>query len=99
MSKLTLTIDFTIGEENEEDTFELGGTIKKEGAAEIIESWLRSQMGAGADSSEPKQRKTYHLEIDWYPSNDRFVCRSDCGNKGLRDGLLLYVLKELNGGG
>ena len=97
MSRLTLTIDFTIGDGGEDDTFELGGTVKKEGAAEIIENWLRSQMGAGPDGTPAKQLKTYHIEIDWYPSDDRLTCWSNCGNDGLRDGLLLYVLKKLTG--
>ena len=95
MSKLTLTIDFTIGDEDEPDTFVLGGTIKQSAAKEIIDNWLRSQMGAGVDGRPANRLKTYHIEIDWYPGNDRFRCRSNCGNDGLRDGLLLYVVKKL----
>lgn len=97
MTHLTLTVDFTIGEGAEEDSFELGGTIKEEAAPEIISNWLRSQMGEGPDTSEPVRRKTYRVEIDWNPRGDVFTCRSNCGNKGLRDGLLLYVLKKLEG--
>ena len=99
MAKLTLTIDLTIGEGAEEDTFELGGTIKPEAAPEIISNWLRSQMGEGPDGSKPNDLKTYHVEIDWDPAGDVFTIRSNCGNKGLRDGLLIYVLKKLNGKG
>lgn len=95
MSHLTLTVDFTIGEGGEEDTFELGGTIKESAAPEIISNWLRSQMGEGPDKSEADRRNSYHIEIDWNPHGDVFTCRSDCGNKGLRDGLLMHVLKEL----
>jgi hypothetical protein len=97
MSKLKLTVDFTIGDAGEEDSFELGGTIKEAAASEIISNWLRSQMGEGPDGSVPNRLKTYHIEIDWDPSDDRLFCRSDCGNKGLRDGLLLYVMRKLTG--
>lgn len=97
MSKLTLTVDFTLGDKDEEDSFELGGSIKKEAAFEIIENWLRSRMGAGPDDTKANDLKTYHIEIDWTPAGDVFTCRSDCGNKGLRDGILLYVLKKLTG--
>lgn len=95
MAKLTLTVTFTIGENGDDDAFELGGNIKPEAAPEIISTWLRSQMGAGPDASPANDQTTYHIEIDWNPDGDVFACRSDCGNKGLRDGLLIYVLKKL----
>jgi len=81
MAHLTLVVDFTIGEDDEEDTFKLGGSVKKEAAPEIIEAWLRSQMGAGADSSEANCKNTYRIEINWDPTNDAFVCHSDCGTR------------------
>jgi len=95
MATLTLTIDFTIGEGAEEDTFVLGGTLKPEAAPEIISNWLRSVMGDGPDGSQHNPLTTYHIELDWDPANDGLICRSNCGNKGLRDGLLMYVLKKL----
>jgi len=98
MAKLTLTVEFTIGEEDASgDSFKLGGDIKPGRRVDIIEHWLRSQMGAGPDKRPANNQNTYHIEIDWNPDGDVFTCRSDCGNKGLRDGILLYVLKKLTG--
>ncbi len=95
MTHLTLTVDFTIGEDGGDDRFEFGGTLKEEAAYDVISAWLLSQMGTGPDSKEHNKQTTYHIEIDWDPDNDKLTCRSDCGNKGLRDGLLLYVQKKL----
>jgi hypothetical protein len=95
MAVLTLTIDFTIGDNGNKDRFVLGGSIKPEGAVTIIETWLHSVMGDGPDGSDENKLQTYHIEIDWRPSDDNLTIRSNCGNKGLRDGILMYVLKEL----
>jgi len=95
MTKLTLIIDFTIGEDAEPDKFELGGDVKAEAASNLIQAWLVSQISAGVDSREPNKYQSYHIELDWEPSHDKFTARSNCGNDGLRDGLLLHVLKEL----
>jgi hypothetical protein len=95
VAHLTLTVDFTIGEGAEIDRFELGGTLREDAAYDVISAWLLSQMGTGPDGSDPNKKQTYHIEIDWDPSDDRLVCRSDCGHKGLRDGLLLYIQKKL----
>ena len=78
----------------EADSFTLGGQIKPEGVVEIVEMFLRGQMGKGADHSEGNRLSVYHFTISWTPHEDGISVRNDCGNKGLRDGILMHFLKH-----
>ena len=91
MSHLTLDIEYDI----RTGKHTLSGDVKPEKAGDIIEAWIRGQIGAGKDESPPEERDVYHITIEWYPEKDDFVCRSDTGNKGLREGILMSVLKEI----
>lgn len=71
------------------------GDANEKGRYELISEFLRTQMGAGADKSKPNVQDIYTICLQWYPANDSFRTRSDTGNKSLRDGILLAVLKEL----
>ena len=74
--------------------FEITGDVNKEGQAEIIDSFLRTQIGAGSDIRKPDYKDTYQISLQWYPSNDRIVASCDTGNYGLRDGILQEVLRK-----
>ena len=78
-----------------ENTFNIDGTVKKEKYAEVIEEYLRGQLGAGEDKSPAIERDEYHITIKLYLEEDRFVIESDTGNKGLREGILIDVLNRL----
>lgn len=79
------------------EKFRIYSDVKKSQQSNLLAEYLRGQMGAGEDKSKPKVRDVYHIELKWYPSNDDFVVSSDTGNKGLRDGILMSVLKGLKG--
>lgn len=76
--------------------FETRGDVNQEGARELVETFLRGQIGAGKDEREPAKREVYTIQLRWYPSDDRIEVNSDTGNKSLRDGLLLNYLRSLN---
>lgn len=78
-----------------EDRFEVGGTLNEEGRRDIVENWLRGQMGAGRDNSKPADLEVYTISIRWYPDNDRLVAQSDTKNKALREGILMHYLETL----
>ncbi|MCK5320962.1 hypothetical protein KAJ38_00105 [Candidatus Pacearchaeota archaeon] len=75
--------------------FDISGDINKRGQHDVIEAFLRGQIGAGEDRSKANERDVYNIGLKWYPEKDRFECVSDTGNKGLRDGILLDVLGRL----
>jgi hypothetical protein len=76
-------------------TFKIEGDVKKEKRADMINEFLRMQMGNGADKSEPIKRKEYNINLRWYPENDTFKVESNTGNKSLREGILLDILRQL----
>lgn len=77
------------------DKFTSSGDLNEDGKREVIESFLRSQMGAGADRREYIKRRKYEIELRWFPEDDNIEVISNTGNKGLRDGLLLKFFKDL----
>jgi len=89
---LTLTIQYDI----KKDDFKVTGNLNEEGRREVLENFLRSQMGAGKDETPPKMQDAYRITLRWYPSNDRITADYDTGNKGLRDGILMDLLKKLS---
>jgi hypothetical protein len=78
------------------DKFEMRGDVNQDGARELVETFLRGQIGAGKDKGEPAKRKVYAIQLRWYPTDDRIEVNSNTGNKSLRDGLLLNYLRSLN---
>lgn len=92
MNHLTLDIEYDI--RTDQHTF--SGDVKPEMSGEIIGAWIRGQIGKGKDKSPPEERDVYHISIEWYPENDDLVCRSDTGNKSLREGILIDILKKIS---
>ncbi|MFA5176347.1 MAG: hypothetical protein WC413_03775 [Candidatus Nanoarchaeia archaeon] len=76
------------------DKYKIEGTVKSEKVPDILEAFLTTQMGKGEDTNKPKRQENYHITIEWYPIDDRFVVKSDTGNKSLRDGILLYLFQN-----
>lgn len=89
--KLTFGIKYNINE----NKCEFYGDVNKEGMGEIVSSWIQLQIGAGEDNTPSEQHDIYQIEIDWYPEDDSFVCRHNCGNKSLREGILMRALQDL----
>ena len=74
--------------------FELGGNIKEELSYEFIGDFLRTQIGAGEDNSPPNIRDSYDITIKCDLNEDVFSCSSNTGNKSLREGILMDILKS-----
>jgi hypothetical protein len=88
---LTLDISYDV----KTDSFNINSDAKEEAYANLIESYLHAQIGAGRDNSPANQREIYHIKLEWYPQEDVFKISSDTGNKGLREGLLICLLGKL----
>lgn len=59
----------------------------------LIEGWIRSQMGAGVDNTPAEERDVYTIDLSINLQRDVYTVKSDCGNKGLRDGILMHFIK------
>jgi len=88
MSCLVTYIEYNI----ETDKFKVDSEATNKGVQEIIENVLRAHIGAGVDNSEPNIQDVYNISITWDFSDDSFVIKSNTGNKGLTDGILLDFL-------
>jgi hypothetical protein len=77
------------------DTFTIDSNLKSEAVKDLIATFLQTQIGAGVDKSPSIDRETYVIRIDLDMSDDTFNVSHNTGNKGLRDGMLLHVLKQL----
>lgn len=81
---------------NEPENFSLETDVRTEFVPELIFDFLRSQIGGGVDESLPEERDVYNIHLQLNLEGDIWCCKHDCGNLGLRDGILLDVLKRLN---
>lgn len=70
------------------------GDLIDDHVPELISTFLQTQIGRGADDSEPEDREVYTIKIDIDLSDDTFTVIDDTGNKGLRDGILLTIALE-----
>jgi len=63
---------------------------------DVVESFLRSQIGAGSDERRLNERKDYSIELKWHPSDDKIDVSDNTGNRSLREGILLQFLESLD---
>ena len=70
--------------------------IKREYWGEILSGYLQLQMGKGKDETPTEVRDEYEIiiQID-IEDDDTYYSKHNCGNKGLRDGILMDVLAHI----
>ena len=77
------------------DQFEVKGDLNREGQSELVETFLRTQIGRGKDNRNANRQENYNIQLKWYPADDKIEVNDDTGNKGLRDGILMRFLSTL----
>ena len=73
------------------DKYKVRTNVKREGVEDLIDTFLRGQIGAGSDSRKAEKREVYHINMQIDLSDDSFNVSDDTGNFGLRDGILLGI--------
>lgn len=95
--RLTMNITFPMKELRPKPTIK--SDIKREYWEEVLSAYLRNQMGAGKDPTPAVDRDEYEIIIQLdVADGDTFYSKHNCGNKGLRDGILMEVLSRINKG-
>lgn len=89
---LTIDIEYNI----KTDEHEISGDINDAGVKSVLETWIMGQVNTGKDESPAENRDVYHIQIVWYPEDDTIKCSHDCGNKGLREGILMTVFSRIS---
>jgi len=90
MSDLFFNLKYFI----KDDDFDIQTNIKKDQVDEIVTEFLRGQIGKGRDYSPTNEKKCYKIKIEVDLSFDIFKCKHNCGNLGLRDGILMRYLQK-----
>jgi len=91
-SKLYLHVTYPIAEP---EKFQIKSDIKPAALTEVIMTFLHGQVGQGLDANFAIERDVYHIHMEIDLEDDTFIVRHDAGNLGLRDGILLDVVRRL----
>ena len=87
MAKIKINITYILSD----DRFIISNT---KFPTKIIEEFLRTQIGKGEDFSPANKVDEFTISILLDLSHDIFTVKHNCGNKGLRDGILQrYITK------
>ena len=78
------------------ETFDVWTNIKDKFIADTVLEFLRSVMGTGKDKSKAKKLNIYLIEIGLALEGDIFTVKSNTGNKGLREGILMLFVKKMD---
>ena len=87
--KITFPID-------EPEKFQIETNAKTELVGELLADYIRTQMGAGKDDSPPNEVDVYEITIGIDLSDDTWGTNHNCGNKGLRDGIIMDVINRIS---
>jgi len=66
--------------------------MKDEAAVSLIESFLAGERGQGADPMKAAESDVYNIRLRIDLEDDTIYTDHDCGNLGLRDGILAKAL-------
>ena len=69
---------------------------KERALSGLIGAFIRSQMGNGKDDSKAEEHELYEIDVEMDMTEGNFKCRHNCGNKGLREGILMVFWAKLN---
>ena len=74
-----------------DDRYDIESEIKPERVKEVIEEFLRTQIGLGEDKSEPSDLQIYTITLDLNLDGDIFTINSNTKNKSLTTGILFKL--------
>lgn len=95
MSNTVVTLDMTFEVASGKFEFTEKTTVKSEMRTEVLESFIRSQIGAGEDDRKPVDREVYHITIHLDLADDSFRVQHDCGNMALVTGIVMEIFGQL----
>lgn len=94
MMKPDIVIEMTF--DMKAETVQIRTNAKREVLGELIGDYLHAQVGTGKDPSPAIERDVYNIAIGVELNDDSWGSSHDCGNKGLREGILMRVLQLLD---
>lgn len=92
--KPDIFIEMTFNVKDESTTIRTNA--KHDKVDELLTDYLHSIVGAGKDETLMVERDVYTITIGVELADDSWGSSHDCGNKGLRDGIIMRVLALLS---
>lgn len=77
-------------------TARIDTNVKRDKVAELLGEYLLSCVGQGKDDAPPTKKNVYCIKLGLVLSEDQWLVEHDCGNKGLREGILMDIVSLLN---
>jgi len=77
------------------DKVQIRTNAKHDKVVDLLEDYLHSCVGTGKDPAPAEEREVYTINLGVELSEDIWGSSHNCGNKGLREGIVMRVLKML----
>ena len=82
----------------DEDNFKISTNVKEEKITDLLSTFIMTQIGQGVDNRKSKENSVYNIHIELDMTTDTFTVSHNCGNNGLRDGIIVrYISKMMEG--
>jgi hypothetical protein len=91
VNKLGITVEYDVRRESAK----IRTNVRPDKVEDLIMEFARTQIGAGKDTSVPEIRSVYTIKLVLDLSDDSWRVEHDCGNKGLREGILMTVARMI----
>ena len=88
-------IEITFSTKAKKHPLRAKSNLKREGIVEVLDTYIRDQIGKGEDNRRPSKKDIYHIKIKWFPENDRITVESDTGSEALTLGIILEYFKRI----
>ena len=90
MSDCFVTLKYNV----KTNKFETDTNCNKDGLYEILDYFLRSEIGKGSDKRAPNLLDEYTIILNLDLSTDTLHITDDCGNDSLRCGIVQYYFAK-----
>ena len=77
------------------ETVQIKTNAKHEVVEQLLYDYLHTQIGSGRDDSTPEDHDIYKITIGVELADDSWGSTHNCGNKGLREGIIMQVINLL----
>jgi hypothetical protein len=79
-----------------QETVQIRTNAKRGVISELLADYVHAQVGAGKDESPPEVHDIYNITIGVELDDDSWGSTHNCGNKGLREGIIMQVINLLD---
>ena len=91
MAHLIIAIEYDMTS----DEAKIRTNARREKVAELLDEYLQAVVGAGNAITPAQDHDVYRINLTLDLSNDTWLVKHNCGNKGLREGIVMATARFL----